>query len=69
MWEDPIVSQVRQVREELAARFNFDVSAIFRDLRARQTSLGSRLVRRHRSTRSEQAPAPDRGSAPLDPGR
>lgn len=69
MWEDPIVSEVRRVREELAARFNFDVSAIFGDLRAKQASLGSRLVRRQRSTRAEQAAAPQRDSAPLDPGR
>jgi len=69
MWEDPIVSEVRQVREELAARFNFDVSAIFGDLRARQASLGSRLVRRQRKTRVEGAATRDRDSAPLDPGR
>jgi hypothetical protein len=69
MWEDPIVSEVRQVREELAARFDFNVSAIFRDLRARQTSLGSRLVRRQKRTRGEQTAVPDRDSNSLDPGR
>jgi hypothetical protein len=69
MWEDPIVSEVRRVREELAARFGFDVHAIFEELRAKQTSLGSRLVRRPRRTRVEQAAPRDRDSAPLDPGR
>jgi hypothetical protein len=69
MWEDPIVSEVRQVREELATRFNFDVSAIFADLRARQTSLGSRLVRRCRSKKAEQAAAPEGDSTLLHPGR
>ena len=44
MWEDPIVSEVRQARESLAARFDFEVAAIFADLRARQEALGSRLV-------------------------
>jgi hypothetical protein len=46
MWEDPVVSEVRRVREQLAARFNFDVKAIFDDLRSRQSLLGSRLVSR-----------------------
>jgi hypothetical protein len=46
MWEDPIVSDVRRVREELASRFHFDVKAIFADLRARQAVLGERLVSR-----------------------
>lgn len=45
MWEDPIVAEVHRIREELAAKFNFDVKAIFADLRKRQAALGSRLVR------------------------
>jgi len=69
MWEDPIVSEVRQVREELAARFNFDVSAIFADLRASQAALGSRLIRRQRKTRVEPAATRDRDIPRLDPGR
>ena len=44
MWEDPIVSDVRRTREKIAARFNFDVNAIFMDLRNRQTALGRRIV-------------------------
>jgi len=46
MWEDPIVSEVRRTREQLGARFDFDVKAIFDDLRNRQATLGSRLVSR-----------------------
>ena len=45
MWEDPIVAEVHRTREELAAAFDFDVKAIFADLRKRQTALGARLVR------------------------
>jgi hypothetical protein len=44
MWEDPIVAEVHRIREELAARFDFDVHAMFADMRKRQTALGSRLV-------------------------
>jgi hypothetical protein len=45
MWEDPIVAEVHRTREKLAAQFNYDIKAIFADLRKRQESLGSRLVR------------------------
>jgi hypothetical protein len=44
MSPDPIVSEVRRAREELASRFHFDVKAIFADIRARQAALGTRLV-------------------------
>jgi hypothetical protein len=48
MWEDPIVSEVRRAREQLSARFGFDVKAIFDDMRSRQSMLGNRLVSRAR---------------------
>jgi hypothetical protein len=69
MWEDPIVTEVRKVREQLARQFAFDVHAIFADLRKRQTLLGSRLVRRQRRAKAERAAPPDRDSAALHPGR
>ena len=36
MNDDPIVAEVRRVRDELARRFHYDIHAIFADLRARQ---------------------------------
>lgn len=33
MWEDPIVAEVRRIREEISARFNHDPEAYFRHLR------------------------------------
>jgi hypothetical protein len=36
MFDDPIVDEVRRVRDELARKFNYDVHAIFEDLRKRQ---------------------------------
>ena len=68
MYEDPIVDEVRKTRERLAEKHNFDVGAIFEDLRKRQGTLGKRLVRRERK-QIEQAAAPDRNSAALHPGR
>ena len=44
MWEDPIVEEIHRTREKLAAEYDFDVKAIFADLRKRQTALGGRLV-------------------------
>lgn len=34
--DDPIVAEVRRAREELAAQFNYDLSAIFKEMRRRQ---------------------------------
>jgi hypothetical protein len=36
MNEDPIVAEVRHVRDKLAGRFNYDIHAIFADLMARE---------------------------------
>ena len=36
MWQDPIVSEVRQVREAHAAQFNFDLQAIYRALKEQE---------------------------------
>lgn len=44
MWEDPIVAEVHRAREEMAAKYNYDVSAFFADIRKRQAALGERLV-------------------------
>lgn len=59
MWEDPIVAEVREIREKLAANFGFDVKAIFADLRKRQGSLGGKLIPQQR--RAEPAAEADRG--------
>lgn len=60
MYEDPIVDEVRKTRERLAEKFNFDVDAIFEDLRQRQAQLGTRLVRRQRKRGTGRAAAPER---------
>ncbi len=61
MRKDPVVEEVRSVRERLAAEFGFDVHAIFEDLRKRQSELGDRLVQRKRTS---AAPA---GREPVTP--
>lgn len=44
MWRDPIVEEVRQLREQYAAQFNHDLKAICRDLRRRQSEGGRKVV-------------------------
>jgi hypothetical protein len=45
MWEDPIVEEVRKIREEHAARFGYDLAAICKDLREEQAHSGRKVVR------------------------
>ena len=42
---DPIIAEIRAVRDEHAARFGYDVGAIFKDIRARQKASGRKYVR------------------------
>ena len=42
---DPIIAEVRAIRRAYAARFDYDVEAIFKDLRARQEASGREYVR------------------------
>lgn len=44
MWNDPIVEEVRRHREAHAAKFDFDVTAICRDLRRQQAESGRTAV-------------------------
>ena len=44
MWEDPIVAEVRKVREEHAEKFNYDLLAIYRDLKEQEKKSGRAFV-------------------------
>ena len=41
---DPIVDEVRRVRDEHAARFNYDLHAIFLDIKKREKERGLHFV-------------------------
>lgn len=45
MWKDPIVEEVRTIRQQHTERFNFDLRAIVDDLRKQQEQSGRRYVR------------------------
>ena len=42
---DPIVAEIRAVRGAHAARFNYDIDAIFRDIQAMEKASGRTFVR------------------------
>ena len=44
MWKDEIVEEVRRVRREYAARFDFDLEAIAEDLRRKDRESGREVV-------------------------
>jgi hypothetical protein len=44
MWNDPIVEEVRKVRNEHAKRFNYDLQAIVADLRKKQKASQRKFV-------------------------
>jgi hypothetical protein len=44
MQDDPIVKEVRRVREAYAAKFNYDLEAIFQDLKRQERESGRTFV-------------------------
>lgn len=44
MWEDPIVEEVRKARDAHAAKFNYDLQAIYRDLKEQEKQSGRTFV-------------------------
>ena len=56
MLHDPVVASVRQVRESLAAAFDYDVQAIFADLRKREAASTPHLLQPRGETKSVAQP-------------
>lgn len=44
MWKDPIVEEVRKIRDEHAAQFNYDLDAIYKDLKRLERESGRKTV-------------------------
>ena len=40
---DPILDEIRKFRDEYAARFNYDLDAIFRDIKEQEKKSGRRF--------------------------
>ena len=54
-WSDPIVDEVRRARDAYAARFNYDLRAIYRDLKAQEKRSGRKVVSYAESSTGEPA--------------
>ena len=44
MWTDEIVESTRKAREEYAAKFGYDLEAIYADLKKQQEQSGRKIV-------------------------
>lgn len=58
MFEDPIVEEVRRIRDKLAARFDYNIEAIVENARKEQAASGRKTVsfppRKPKKTRAEK---------------
>ena len=74
MMNDPIVDEVRKIREEYARQFNFDLDAICNDLQEKEAASGRKIVSfppnrpERRRTVPEAAPAQETASHASEPG-
>ncbi len=44
MWKDEIVEEVRKVRDEYAAKFNYDLDAIYTDIKEQEKKTRRKVV-------------------------
>jgi hypothetical protein len=44
MWTDKIVEETRKAREEYAAKFNYDLEAIYEDLKRQEQQSGRKTI-------------------------
>lgn len=61
---DPIVDEVRRIREEYAARFNYDLNAIYRDIKEQEKKSGYTYVSFQREMAEGAGPESTSNAAP-----
>lgn len=61
MWKDPIVEEVRNAREEHAARFGYDLRAVYEDLKESEKQTPGKVVSLQ-PKRAKKAPPDPRDS-------
>jgi hypothetical protein len=44
MWKDPIIEEVRRLRDQYAAQLGYDIKRIFQDIQKRQALAGKKTV-------------------------
>lgn len=43
-WQDPIVEEVRKARDAYAQQFNYNLDAVYRDLKAKERQSGRQMA-------------------------
>ncbi len=64
-WSDPIVDEARRVRDAYAARFNYDLRAIYRDLKEQERRSEREVISRPPEGEPSTA-LPSIGASPID---
>ena len=44
MWQDPIVQEVRAIRDAYAKKFNYDIEAIYRNLKEQEAKSNREFI-------------------------
>ena len=44
MWQDAIVEEVRDIRQDYAKQFNYDIRAIYADIKKQEIKSGIKMV-------------------------
>lgn len=65
MIDDPIVDEIRRIRDAHAARFNYDLEAIYRDIKEREKEWEKKLGRKFISYAA--SPAEPQPTTPVAP--
>lgn len=66
---DPIVDEVRSVRDAHAAMFNYDLDAIFQDIKEQEKKSGLKFISYPaRRTEPNEAIPPTGAAVPIPPG-
>lgn len=66
MKSDPIVQQVHETRERLAAAFDYNVAQIFADMRSREKLIGDRLKDLRNSPNKPMPPSSGSAASGID---
>lgn len=65
---DPIVDEVRRVRDEHAASFNYDLDAIFQDIKEQEKKSGLKFVSYPPRQAGPNQPQPTGAAIPVSQG-
>ncbi len=57
-WSDPTVDEIRRIKDDYAAKFHYDLQAIFRDLKEQEARSGRQIISVEASKQERRQSAP-----------